>query len=177
MYFFHLLQSNIYPILILIMFFFSFYILKQNILLKNKISKLESEKKEDVNYIEKNKDTISIDKISKEFDVKKEVNMHNNSENNNIVNDKFNPDDYIKKEYNKKFNLEELSKKLDECLEPKTIELTEYEKKQEESAVISYKELLKLKDEIYPINEEDDTKYFIEELKKFRNSLNQLTNR
>ncbi len=41
--------------------------------------------------------------------------------------------------------LEKLSNRLEQEAEPKTIELTEYEKNQEENAVISYHELLSLK--------------------------------
>ena len=44
--------------------------------------------------------------------------------------------------------IEEISKRLSEEVEPQTIELTDYEKRQEEEAIISYKELLKLKDRL-----------------------------
>lgn len=208
-YFLSINISNIYPLLIIILFFFSFYILKQNKLLKTKINKIEEDKNTSNSKIEKTKDTISIEEISKETkqneEIKKEPNnlevpkkeikkpnistkkyytknILNNKKrnispislNNNI---KFNPNDYIKKDNfekskDKSFNLLELSKKLEKELEPKTIELTEYEKEQEENAVISYQELLKVKDKIYRVDDEEDTKYFIEELKKFRNSLN-----
>lgn len=67
---------------------------------------------------------------------------------------------------------EELTKKLEEELKPQTIELTEYEKEQEDAAIISYKELLSNnKDKVYNINDEDDTTDFIKELKSFRKSL------
>lgn len=67
---------------------------------------------------------------------------------------------------------EELTKKLEEELKPQTVELTEYEKEQEDAAIISYKELLSNnKDKVYNINDEDDTTDFIKELKSFRKSL------
>lgn len=56
-------------------------------------------------------------------------------------------------------------------LKPQTIELTDYEKDQEENAIISYQELLNVKDKINILND-DETVDFIEELKKLRNSLN-----
>ena len=46
--------------------------------------------------------------------------------------------------------------------------ITEFEKKQEEEAIISYDELLKVKDKIYNITEDEDTDEFIDQLKNFR---------
>ena len=67
---------------------------------------------------------------------------------------------------------EEISKKMEEELKPQTIELTDYEKKQEEEAIISYQELLKTnKDRLYNITDEEETIDFIKELKSFRSSL------
>lgn len=68
--------------------------------------------------------------------------------------------------------LQEVSDKLAGEIGPQTIELTDYEKKQEESAIISYQELLKVKDQLQTIDDEDETLDFLEELKSFRNSLN-----
>lgn len=66
----------------------------------------------------------------------------------------------------------ELSKKMEEEIKPQTIELTDYEKQQEEEAIISYKELLKAsKDRLYNISEEESNVDFIQELKSFRSSL------
>ena len=65
--------------------------------------------------------------------------------------------------------LEEISKHLKKEIQPQTIGLTEYEKIQEEQAIISYQELLSLKE-----NRNNQTKYtdnFIEELKDLRNLL------
>lgn len=67
--------------------------------------------------------------------------------------------------------LKEISKKMAKELQPQTIELTDYEKDQEENAIISYQELLDVKDKIKIIDDEE-TVDFIEELKKLRNSLN-----
>lgn len=67
--------------------------------------------------------------------------------------------------------IKNLSQKLEQEIKPQTIELTDYEKKQEETAIISYKELLsssKKQDK----KEEYDEKELLEELKQFRNYLN-----
>ena len=67
---------------------------------------------------------------------------------------------------------EEISKKMEEELKPQTIELTDYEKQQEEEAIISYQELLQTnKDRLYNITDEEETVDFIKELKSFRSSL------
>lgn len=58
--------------------------------------------------------------------------------------------------------------KMEEEIKPSNIELTEYEKKQEEEAIISYDELLKVKDKIYNITDDEETDEFIDELKNFR---------
>ena len=69
--------------------------------------------------------------------------------------------------------IEEISKRLSEEVEPQTIELTDYEKRQEEEAIISYKELLKLKDRLYKITDDEEIDTFIDELKEFRTNLNE----
>lgn len=58
--------------------------------------------------------------------------------------------------------------KMEEEIKPSNIELTDYEKKQEEEAIISYDELLKVKDKIYNITDDEETDDFIDELKSFR---------
>ena len=68
--------------------------------------------------------------------------------------------------------LENVYKQIEEQLEPQTIELTDYEKEQEENAIISYKEFLKVKDELYEINAAKENEQFIQDLKNFRNNLN-----
>lgn len=69
--------------------------------------------------------------------------------------------------------IEEISKRLAEEVEPQTIELTDYEKRQEEEAIISYKELLKEKDRLYKITDDEEIDAFIDELKEFRTNLNE----
>ena len=75
-----------------------------------------------------------------------------------------------KKQDNVSF-MSEVSKKLEEATAPSTIELTDYEKKQEEEAIISYKELIENKDKLYNITDDEEDFDFIEELKSFRNDL------
>lgn len=62
----------------------------------------------------------------------------------------------------------EIVNRMEEEIRPSNIELTDYEKKQEEEAIISYDELLKVKDKIYNITEDEETDEFIDELKSFR---------
>ena len=91
----------------------------------------------------------------------------------------FNPNDFVKKTPKKansikKNNqitnyLEEVSNQLANELTPKTIELTDYEKIQEEQAIISYQELLSLKDKSQDNNNE--TNDYLEDLKEFRKLL------
>ncbi len=76
----------------------------------------------------------------------------------------------IKKNNNIEY-LQEISNKIADELKPQTIELTDYEKMQEENAIISYKELITIKDKIMMLDDENETINFIEELKKLRNSL------
>lgn len=64
--------------------------------------------------------------------------------------------------------MEELVKMMEEDVKPSNIELTDYEKKEEEEAIISYDELLKVKDKIYNITEDEETDEFLDELKSFR---------
>lgn len=63
---------------------------------------------------------------------------------------------------------EDISRKMEEEIKPSNIELTDYEKKEEEEAIISYEELQKVKDKIYNITEDEETDEFIDELKSFR---------
>ena len=62
----------------------------------------------------------------------------------------------------------EIVEQMEKEMKPSNIELTDYEKKQEEEAIISYDELLKVKDKIYNITEEEENDDFIDELKNFR---------
>ena len=62
----------------------------------------------------------------------------------------------------------EIVERMEEEIKPSNIELTDYEKKQEEEAIISYDELLKVKDRIYNLTEDEETDEFIDQLKSFR---------
>lgn len=68
--------------------------------------------------------------------------------------------------------LKDISNAIAEEMRPQTIELTDYEKDQEENAIISYKELLNASKASNNVDSEEETLEFIEELKKLRNSLN-----
>ena len=88
----------------------------------------------------------------------------------------FNPDEFIKQEPKNTFKannnyqtspnkyLEEISKHLADEITPQTIDLTDYEKIQEEQAIISYQELLTLKEK-NNLNEKDEEN-FVEDLKE-----------
>ena len=65
-------------------------------------------------------------------------------------------------------DMQRLVNMMEEEIKPSNIELTDYEKKQEEEAIISYDELLKVKDKIYNITEDEETDEFLDELKSFR---------
>jgi len=65
----------------------------------------------------------------------------------------------------------DIVKQMEEEAKPSNIELTDYEKKQEEEAIISYDELQKVKDKIYNITDDEETDEFIDELKNFRLNL------
>lgn len=67
--------------------------------------------------------------------------------------------------------IEEISKRMEEEVKPQTIELTDYEKKQEEEAIISYQELIEAKNKTYNINDDEEIDSFIDELKNFRTDL------
>ena len=62
----------------------------------------------------------------------------------------------------------DIVERMEEEIKPSNIELTDYERKQEEEAIISYDELLKVKDKIYNITDDEETDEFIDELKNFR---------
>ena len=67
---------------------------------------------------------------------------------------------------------ENLSKQLEESQVNEPIGLTDYERQQEEEAIISYKELLNAsKDRLYKLTDDEETVDFISELKSFRSSL------
>ena len=101
------------------------------------------------------------------YDIPNDYKIKNKVEENNISTSIFNPTDFIN---NRTYNttpivnnntstdyLKELSNQLNEEITPKTIELTDYEKEQEEHAMISYKELLSLKNNMNFIDDEKET--------------------
>lgn len=103
-------------------------------------------------------------------------NLEDNTISNNFdLNDLINKNNFASTKEERKYPtydyLEEIQAKMNAELKPQTIELTDYEKKQEEQAVISYKELLKVKETNQYSEEKQDTMKFIEELKMLRNSL------
>lgn len=101
------------------------------------------------------------------YEIPNNYKINDKIETNNISTSIFNPEDFISNRiYNNptKINhnpstdyLKELSNKLNEEVTPKTIELTDYEKDQEEHAIISYQELLSLKNNINVIDDEKET--------------------
>jgi len=133
-------------------------------------------------YKENLLDTISHIVSPINIDNKEEYVVMNNQVSNNVnLNDFIKKNtsfkDLVKKEKIEKKEdnisfLKDLSKKLESSLGPQTIELTDYEKEQEENAIISYKEFLKVKDELYEINEAKENEEFLKDLKAFRNNLN-----
>lgn len=78
---------------------------------------------------------------------------------------------YVKKEDKSKSFMEEVSEKLSREINPQTIELTDYEQKQEDEAIISYQELLANKDKTFNISDDEEDEDFISALKSFRESL------
>ena len=149
------------------------------------IKEISDDVKEDIvsEYLEKEEDILEDEEDDEEvIEVKKEYYSRNVLQKKKQVtspisiDNNFDVNEFVKKD-NKVVNnesydyLKEVSDKLSNEVEAKTIELTEYEKKQEESAIISYKELLKVKDQIQTIDDEDETIEFIENLKNFRDNL------
>ena len=89
-------------------------------------------------------------------------------------NDFISPLEEIEDSYEVNNDMKEFSdivSKMEEEAKPSNIELTDYERKQEEEAIISYDELQKVKDRIYNITEDEETDEFIDELKKLRMDL------
>ena len=186
-------------LLVTVLIFFCLYLYNDNKKLKEQIEELRKENKsllEKKILKQESFDSISIKNISQEksnIDLNEKLNInikpeeHIKEEIKNtysyyntkaIENKNFNINEFInkkevssQKEISNNDYLKELSNKLSEEIKPQTIELTDYEKKQEEQAVISYKELLKYKNNEEITNDKEDTLNFIEELKSLRNSL------
>lgn len=91
-----------------------------------------------------------------------------------VIEDNVSPLENMEDRYETNDNMKfasEIVSKMEEEIKPSNIELTDYEKKQEEEAIISYDELQKVKDKIYNITDDEETDEFIDELKNFRNDL------
>ena len=56
----------------------------------------------------------------------------------------------------------DIVERMEEEIKPSNIELTDYERKQEEEAIISYDELLKVKDKIYNITDDEEKNFRID---------------
>lgn len=187
-------------LLVTVLIFFCLYLYNDNKKLKEQIEELRKENKsllEKKILKQESVDSFAIKNISQEkvnIDLNEKLNIYIKPEEENIKeeikntysyyntketeNKNFNINEFInkkevssRKEISNNDYLKELSNKLSEEIKPQTIELTDYEKKQEEQAVISYKELLKFKNSDEIIDDKQDTINFIEELKNLRNSL------
>lgn len=132
----------------------------------------EKQKELQDKLIEIKEKNIKEEKILKEISEK--VDRNNKQEIFNKINNNRNYQTSpinIEKKDNISFT-EQLAKKMEEEIKPQTIELTDFEKKQEDEAIISYQELLSSsKDKVYQITDDEETTNFIEELKSFRSEL------
>lgn len=137
--------------------------------------KITKEHSEDIIELKRSIEDESVNKIIDEeiSKVVKEDNVYSNTLKNNNRRYQTSPINIVKEE--KKENVsftESLVKQMESEIKPQTIELTEFEKKQEEEAIISYKELLEsAKDKVYQITDDEEMDDFIEELKSFRSDL------
>lgn len=147
--------------------------LVRNDLMGKRASKVEKTVVNEIKVIEEEKPVVSVTgpvlEVKKPVvDVKKEVKEE-------IKNNKISFADmkqtYVKKEDKPKNFMEEVSEKLSRELKPQTIELTDYEQKQEDEAIISYQELLANKDKTFNISDDEEDEDFISALKSFRDSL------
>ena len=125
----------------------------------NKLSELlqmEPIKKKDNNKVDKKVGKNALNENSQNYEI-------------DMVNFENSLDEFVmnrKKENNS--YLDEVSKLISQNLEQNTIELTDYEQEQEDNAIISYRELIGIKDKLESL---EDDEVFLDELKKFRNSL------
>lgn len=120
---------------------------------------------------------IHVDRIesSDEVSVYTAENIEDDLDNDfSLIKDSVSPLEDMEDRYETNDNMRfasEIVSKMEEEVKPSNIELTDYEKKQEEEAIISYDELQKVKDKIYNITDDEETDEFIDELKSFRNDL------
>ena len=179
----------------------SIYLYKKNKQLVSLIKKKEEELKTKEKVVEDNKikinnETNISNKKKKDFidnniivskdinDDEKKIDKDEKEYKNNILkkNDRryqtspISIDNNIKEvKEDKKENIsftEKIAKQMEKEIKPQTIDLTDFEKKQEDEAIISYQELLSSsKDKLYHITDDEETTDFIEELKSFRSKL------
>lgn len=177
---------------------------KNNIEYDFKDNEVDVIEKNNVVEVKESKDSFLFDELVRKDDkprayhknVFREMNSRNQTSPIGIVYDNhINEIDEYKESLNDKNDnyLENVYSSLSNATVPDKIALTDYEKRQEENAVISYSELLKKKDSInfdheedavisysellnkenklYNIREEEEDKEFLSELKKFRRDL------
>ena len=147
--------------------------LVRNDLMGKRASKVEKTVVNEIKVIEEEKPVVSV--IEPVLEVKKPVVEVKKEVKEEIKNNKISFADmkqtYVKKEDKPKNFMEEVSEKLSRELKPQTIELTDYEQKQEDEAIISYQELLANKDKTFNISDDEEDEDFISALKSFRDSL------
>ena len=185
-----LLWVGIFVFLIIIFFSVYLYIKNKQLIsvIKEQKDELENKNLNIIKEIDKDnkieKKENSVDSVTREDNKKIEKKIDDKVYNNNNklksnysryqtspIDVSVNNKNKVEKKENISFT-EELSNKIAEEIKPQTIELTEFEKKQEEEAIISYHELLtSSKDKVYNITDDDETTDFIKELKSFRSNL------
>lgn len=147
--------------------------LVRNDLMGKRASKVEKTVVSEIKVIEEEKPVVSV--TEPVLEVKKPVVEVKKEVKEEIKNNKISFADmkqtYVKKEDKPKNFMEEVSEKLSRELKPQTIELTDYEQKQEDEAIISYQELLANKDKTFNISDDEEDEDFISALKSFRDSL------
>lgn len=147
--------------------------LVRNDLMGKRASKVEKTVVNEIKVIEEEKPVVSV--TEPVLEVKKPVVEVKKKVKEEIKNNKISFADmkqnYVKKENKPKNFMEEVSEKLSRELKPQTIELTDYEQKQEDEAIISYQELLANKDKTFNISDDEEDEDFISALKSFRDSL------
>ena len=152
--------------------------LVRNDLMGKRASKVEKTVVNEIKVIEEEKPVVSVTEPVLEVkkpvvEVKKEVKEEviKSEIKNNKISFADMKQTYVKKEDKPKNFMEEVSEKLSRELKPQTIELTDYEQKQEDEAIISYQELLANKDKTFNISDDEEDEDFISALKSFRDSL------
>jgi hypothetical protein len=148
---------------------------------EDKIEKKDKDIDRDNKEVSYSKKQVIKENNNIEVEKKKELSYKKNVDKiESYVGEEFEVNDFIRKNrvgYRKLDSdmngsyLSEVSKELENGMVSQTIELTEYEQEQEDNAIISYRELLNASKRENIVN--DGTVEFIEELKKFRNNLDE----